>query len=248
MAGTHGKTSTTSLLVVAAQACGADPSFAIGGNLYETGRNAHLGSGELAVVEADESDGSFLLTRPASALITNVEADHLENHGDLEGIFGAFEAFVDRVDPDGPGARLRRRPGARGGSATTPAPAVAGCTPTATRDDADEQVYDVVTTGGGVEFSVRGPLLGDRRVQVGRLIGQHMALNAAAALTLRRASRPRRGRGRRVPGPASPASTGASSPTARAAASGSSTTTPTTPPRSRPRSRRRGRRWPATGA
>src|SRR5206468_287292 len=56
VAGTHGKTSTTSLLVVAAQACGADPSFAIGGNLYETGRNAHLGTGELAIVEADESD------------------------------------------------------------------------------------------------------------------------------------------------------------------------------------------------
>ena len=108
-----------------------DPSFAIGGNLYETGKNAHLGSGELAIVEADESDGSFLLTRPAAAVITNVEADHLENHGDLEGIFRAFELFVDRVDPDGlllvcaddagarriadyarahraPGARLRR--------------------------------------------------------------------------------------------------------------------------------------------
>ena len=66
VAGTHGKTSTTSLLVVAAQACGVDPSFAIGGNLYESGKNAHLGTGTLAIVEADESDGSFLLTRPAS--------------------------------------------------------------------------------------------------------------------------------------------------------------------------------------
>ena len=121
IAGTHGKTSTTSLLTVGAQACGVDPSFAIGGNLYETGRNAHLGSGELAIVEADESDGSFLLTRPAAAVITNVEADHLENHGDLDGIHRAFEQFVDRVEPDGlvlvcaddAGARAHRRLRAR---------------------------------------------------------------------------------------------------------------------------------------
>src|SRR5579875_3209459 len=91
VAGTHGKTSTTSLLVVAAQACGADPSFAIGGNLYETGRNAHLGSGDFA----------------------NVEADHLENHGDLEGIFAAFEMFVDRIDPDGLVLVCADDPGAR---------------------------------------------------------------------------------------------------------------------------------------
>src|SRR6185312_15814366 len=101
IAGTHGKTSTTSLLTVGAQACGIDPSFAIGGNLYETGLNAHLGTGELAIVEADESDGSFLLMRPFAAVITNVEADHLENHGDLEGIFRAFEQFVDRITSDG---------------------------------------------------------------------------------------------------------------------------------------------------
>jgi len=101
ISGTHGKTTTTSLLTVGAQACGVDPSFAIGGNLYETGKNAHLGTGELAIVEADESDGSFLLTRPSAAIITNVEADHLENHGDLEGIFRAFEQFVDRIDQDG---------------------------------------------------------------------------------------------------------------------------------------------------
>src|SRR6478609_4894478 len=101
ISGTHGKTSTTSLLTVGAQACGVDPSFAIGGNLYETGKNAHLGTGELAIVEADESDGSFLLTRPSAAIVTNVEADHLENHGDLEGIFRAFEQFVDRVVGDG---------------------------------------------------------------------------------------------------------------------------------------------------
>jgi UDP-N-acetylmuramate--alanine ligase len=183
VAGTHGKTSATSLLVVAAQACGADPSFAIGGNLYETGKNAHLGTGELAVVEADESDGSFLLTRPWAAVVTNVEADHLENHGDLAGIFRAFEMFVDRVEPDGtlfagaddPGARrvaeYARSTGRRvityGRSA-----------------DADIRVNDVHTRADAVEFTVSGALIGIRAVRVSALIGEHMALNATAALAL----------------------------------------------------------------
>jgi UDP-N-acetylmuramate--alanine ligase len=181
VAGTHGKTSTTSLLVVAAQACGVDPSFAIGGNLYEGGKNAHLGTGPFAVVEADESDGSFLLTRPSAAVVTNVEADHLENHGDLAGIHRAFDMFVDRLDRDGlllvcaddAGARrvadYARRTGRQVRSYGT-------------GDDADIRVFDVLTGSAGVEFSVDGPGVGRRRVRVGALIGEHMALNAAAAL------------------------------------------------------------------
>jgi UDP-N-acetylmuramate--alanine ligase len=183
VAGTHGKTSTTSLLVVAAQACGADPSFAIGGNLYETGKNAHLGTGPFAVVEADESDGSFLLTHPAAAVVTNVEADHLENHGDLEGIFRAFELFVDRIEPDGlllagtddPGAariaEYARRRGLRVRSYGQGA-------------DADVRVADIVTSADAVEFTVSGLAIGSRRVRVGSLIGAHMAGNATAALAL----------------------------------------------------------------
>ena len=111
IAGTHGKTSTTSLLTVAAQAAGLDPSYAIGANLQASGSNGHAGSGPDFIVEADESDGSFLLLRPELALITNVEADHLENHGDLEGVFRAFEQFVDRIVPGGLLLGLRRRPG-----------------------------------------------------------------------------------------------------------------------------------------
>jgi len=183
VAGTHGKTSTTSLLVVAAQACGADPSFAIGGNLYETGRNAHLGSGDFAVVEADESDGSFLLTRPAAAVITNVEADHLENHGDLEGIFRAFELFVDRIDPDGlvlvcaddAGARRVAEYARSSGRPVRTYGTTAG---------ADVQVFDINTRADAVEFTVAGPGVGQRRIRVGALIGAHMALNATAALCL----------------------------------------------------------------
>ncbi|MCL2781284.1 MAG: UDP-N-acetylmuramate--L-alanine ligase [Actinomycetia bacterium] len=181
--GTHGKTTTTSLLTVAAQACGLNPSFAIGANLYESGINAHLGDGEYAIVEADESDGSFLLTRPAMAIITNVEADHLENHGDLEGIFRAFEQFVDRVDPAGllltcadePGAR-RIAEYARGRGARVRSYGEAA--------DADVRVEDVVERSDGVRCVVTAEGLGRATVQVGALVGRHMALNAAAALAM----------------------------------------------------------------
>ena len=81
VAGTHGKTTTTSLLTVALQRCGADPSFAIGGNLNESGANAHNGTGDVFVAEADESDGSFLLYSPTAAIVTNVEPDHLDHYG-----------------------------------------------------------------------------------------------------------------------------------------------------------------------
>jgi UDP-N-acetylmuramate--alanine ligase len=183
VAGTHGKTSTTSLLVVAAQACGADPSFAIGGNLYETGKNAHLGTGPLAIVEADESDGSFLLVHPSAAVITNVEADHLENHGDLEAIFAAFELFVDRIDDDGLVLICADHPGSRrvGDYARNTGRRVRSY---GAAGDADVQVRDVLTRPDAVEFTVTGLGSAPRRVRVGALIGSHMALNATAALML----------------------------------------------------------------
>lgn len=183
ISGTHGKTSTTSLLTVAAQACGVDPSFAIGSNIYESGKNAHLGSGELAIVEADESDGSFLLTRPVAAVITNVEADHLENHGDLEGIFRAFEQFVDRIDRSGfllacaddAGAR-RIADYARGNGRRVITYGVDAA--------ADVVVSNVRPLPSGVRFHVESASLGTHEVSVGSLIGGHMALNAAAALVM----------------------------------------------------------------
>jgi UDP-N-acetylmuramate--alanine ligase len=183
IAGTHGKTTTTSLLTVGAQACGLDPSFAIGGNLYESGLNAHLGSGELAIVEADESDGSFLLMHASAAVITNVEADHLENHGDLEGIFRAFEQFVDRVDPaglilvsaDDPGA-IRMGEYARAQQRRV---LTYGESPAA-----DVRVTEIVERLDGVSFVAEGGPLPATAVRVAALIGRHMALNATAALTL----------------------------------------------------------------
>jgi UDP-N-acetylmuramate--alanine ligase len=101
VAGTHGKTTTTSLLTVAIQHCGADPSFAIGGNLNESGANAHNGSGDVFVAEADESDGSFLLYSPTAAVVTNVEPDHLDHYGTAEAVAAAFDAFARRVEPGG---------------------------------------------------------------------------------------------------------------------------------------------------
>jgi len=101
VAGTHGKTTTTSLLTVALQAAGADPAYAIGGDLAATGVNAADGTGEIFVAEADESDGAFLHYAPYAAVVTNVEADHLDNWGTEEAYHAAFDEFADTVDPQG---------------------------------------------------------------------------------------------------------------------------------------------------
>ncbi|MFC7497543.1 MULTISPECIES: UDP-N-acetylmuramate--L-alanine ligase [unclassified Nocardioides] len=101
VAGTHGKTTTTSLLTTALQAAGADPTYAIGGDLAATGVNAAEGTGEVFVAEADESDGAFLHYAPHAAIVTNVEADHLDNWGTEEAYVAAFDEFADTVDPDG---------------------------------------------------------------------------------------------------------------------------------------------------
>ena len=99
--GTHGKTSTTSMLTVALQGAGLDPSFAIGGELNESGSGAHHGTGDIFVAEADESDGSFLAFEPHGAIITNLEPDHLDHHGTAEAYEAVFDQFVDRIRPGG---------------------------------------------------------------------------------------------------------------------------------------------------
>lgn len=101
VAGTHGKTSTTSMLVVALQHCGLDPSFAVGGELNEAGTNAHHGSGDVFVAEADESDGSLLQYDPNVVIVTNVEADHLDFFGTTEAYVQVFDDFAERIAPGG---------------------------------------------------------------------------------------------------------------------------------------------------
>ncbi len=101
VAGTHGKTTTTSLLVSALLATGADPSYAVGAELTGTGPSAHAGADDVFVVEADESDGAFLHYAPYAAVVTNVEADHLDVWGTEAAYRAAFEEFVGTLDPDG---------------------------------------------------------------------------------------------------------------------------------------------------
>ena len=123
VAGTHGKTTTTSLLTIALQAAGADPTYLIGGELASTGVNAAEGSTDLFVAEADESDGAFLVYRPLAAIVTNVEADHLDHWETDEAYAAAFDEFADTIQPagflvccvDDPGAaRLAERQRAAG--------------------------------------------------------------------------------------------------------------------------------------
>ncbi len=101
IAGTHGKTTTTSLVTVALQAAGADPTYAIGGDLTSTGVNAADGSGDLFVAESDESDGAFLVYTPSIAVVTNVDADHLDQWGTEAAYQAAFTDFLDRIEPGG---------------------------------------------------------------------------------------------------------------------------------------------------
>ncbi len=97
VAGSHGKTTTSSMLTLILRAAGWDPSFLVGGELRQIGSNAGFGTGEWLVVEADESDGTFLQLAPDAALVTNIEPDHLEFYGDFERLVGAFDQFVASV-------------------------------------------------------------------------------------------------------------------------------------------------------
>lgn len=96
VAGTHGKTTTTSMVAVTLAAAGLEPTFVIGGDLNESGSGAEHGAGEAFVAEADESDASFLLLEPDIGVITNVDADHLDFYADREEIESAFAAFAAR--------------------------------------------------------------------------------------------------------------------------------------------------------
>ena len=180
VAGTHGKTTTTSLLTVALQHCGADPSFAIGGELNESGANAHDGSGELFVAEADESDGAFLVYSPHAAIVTNVEADHLDNYGTEEAYHEAFRSFLDRIDPQGfvvvcaddPGAVELGQAARERGLSTVTVGEAAG---------ADVRAEDVEFAGSTSTFTVvdGGRRLGRLSLQIP---GRHYVLDALAAL------------------------------------------------------------------
>ena len=179
VAGTHGKTTTTAMVTVALQHCGADPSFAIGGELTEGGANAHDGSGDVFVAEADESDGSFLLYHPQVAIVTNVEPDHLDHYGTPEAVAAAFDAFCDSVQPGGVIVACADDPGAARMAAAARERRGAEVTVLTygTAPDADRVVE--IDPNGTMHIS------GDQVTAWWRLQvpGRHNVLNAAAAWT-----------------------------------------------------------------
>jgi UDP-N-acetylmuramate--alanine ligase len=97
IAGTHGKTTTTSMVAAVLGAAGLDPTVVVGGRVHVLGANAQLGQGEFLVAEADESDGSFLKLTPTIAVVTTVDAEHLDHYADLDAIRAAFLTFVNKV-------------------------------------------------------------------------------------------------------------------------------------------------------
>jgi UDP-N-acetylmuramate--alanine ligase len=156
--GTHGKTTTSSMVAHTLLECGLDPGYLIGGDLRTTGLNAAWGTGDVLVVEADESDRSMLSLHTAVAVVTNVEFDHAETYGSLEEVHDVFRAFLARA----PQAVIWDRPEIR-----------------ALRGEGPQVLYDVPAPelrDGGSSFDWRG-----HRVTL-HVPGAHNALNAAAAL------------------------------------------------------------------
>lgn len=102
VAGAHGKTTTSSMIALIMEECGIDPTYIIGGEIMNVGSNAKAGKGEYVVAEADESDGSFLKYHPELAIVTNIEADHLENYdGDFANLVKAYGTFLSQIKPGG---------------------------------------------------------------------------------------------------------------------------------------------------
>ena len=170
VAGTHGKTTTTSMVAVMLRGLGLDPTFVIGGDLNEAGSGAYPGDGDLFVAEADESDGSFLLLRPDVAVVTNVEEDHLDFYRDAAQIEHAFRRFASAASTvvacgDDAGARraldgLDRRIIWYGQGVDADV-----------RVEPRTDLSSATVVAGGVEVEVRL-----------RVAGRHNLLNAAAAL------------------------------------------------------------------
>ncbi|WP_030266356.1 UDP-N-acetylmuramate--L-alanine ligase [Streptomyces sp. NRRL B-24484] len=180
VAGTHGKTTTTSMLAVSLGELGLDPSYAIGGDLDAPGSNAHHGTGDIFVAEADESDRSFHKYAPEVAIVLNVELDHHANYASIEEIHQSFETFVGRIVPGGTlvvsadheGAReLTRRVRGRVGLNVVTVGAA---------EDADVRVLSVSPRGMTSEVTVE--LGGEELSFTVSVPGRHYAHNAVSAL------------------------------------------------------------------
>ena len=196
VAGTHGKTTTTSMIAVILERVGLDPTFVIGGDLNESGSGARHGDGPWFVAEADESDGSFLLLAPEVAVVTNVEVDHVDFYSGAEETRAAFARFLERarttvVCGDDPGALdAVRRAGRNSGPGRSAADGdAAGSGDAITYGTGPRNAVRVMVDAASGR-GVRGTVAVDgREVPVRlRVPGVHNLLNAAAAMLAARAA------------------------------------------------------------
>lgn len=180
VAGTHGKTTTSSMATVAFQACGTDPSFAIGGTLTASGSNAHRGSGEFFIAEADESDGSFVAYHPRAAIVTNVEHDHVDFFATAEDVVNVFQNFAQTIPANGYLIYCNDDPGSKslGESVTHCATFSYGTAP-----DSDLKIDQIELTSQGSRARAiwKGTVIGHIELQIP---GHHNLLNAAGTLAL----------------------------------------------------------------
>jgi len=173
VAGTHGKTTTSSMLALILVEAGLHPSFIIGGEVNEIGGGAAWDDGEWFVVEADESDGTFLELKPAAAVVTNVEPDHLDHYGSFEALAAAFDRFMS----DTPGPRVACADDALAAALARRV----GATTYGTAEGATFRLADLEGGRAGSRFTMQGPD-GDLGEVVLPVPGRHNALNAGAGL------------------------------------------------------------------
>lgn len=173
--GTHGKTTTTALMVAALRGIGEDPSFIVGGRLADLNTNAHLGNRDLLVLEADEAFGTFLELTMAGLIVTNVEAEHLDHYGTIYELEDAFAQVVRSVQ--GPAVLCGDDPGARRIAERTDRPTYG------TGSHNRWQLAGLEQTRDRVTFSLSGTSAGQLSVALGQP-ARHWALNAAGALAL----------------------------------------------------------------
>ncbi len=182
VAGTHGKTTTTSLVASVLAEGGLDPTFVIGGRLLAAGANARLGTGEFLVAEADESDASFLLLQPVLAVITNIDADHMETYGhDFARLKEAFVQFTLRLPFYGVAVLCLDDANVREimPQVTKPIVTYGVC------EDAQLRAQDVRHEAGRMRFVARGTSRVDLPIEL-NLAGVHNVLNALAAIAVGR--------------------------------------------------------------
>lgn len=183
IAGTHGKTTTTSLVASVLAEGGLDPTFVIGGRLNSAGANAKLGSGDYIVVEADESDASFLNLLPVMAVVTNIDADHMETYGhDFGNLKKAFVDFLHRMPFYGTAILCTDDPAVREIVPQVSCPV----TSYGFGEDAQVRAINVKAMGGQMAFTVQrrnGVVLPDMPVVL-NLPGEHNVLNALSAIAV----------------------------------------------------------------